>query len=478
MKIHFVYLDSFSTYPPHYSVGLGSIIAVLKKNGHETILSYIRNNHDADIFLHEVRNSHPPVIAFSSMSSMYPWAKKLMPFIKQASPDTFTVCGGMHPTLEPKCIEETVGLDAICRGEGEYALLELITARASNSEFTNINNFYFKIKDEIIKNPIRPLIENLDELPIPDRETFDYEKICDPKNTKLRFGIDNKRLGEFLFTRGCPYDCSFCSNRALKTLNNGKYVRFRSVSKAIEELKNTVERYHLDLILLHDDTITLNKKWFNEFFTKYMESIKLPFICNSRVDTCNNEMLQLLKDAGCLLLVFGVESGNDYIRNSVLKKKISREQIIESFALAHKFGLQTYSQNMVGIPGETHRHFIDTINLNAELEPNIPGIGIFHPYPGTELGDMCRAKGLIVKETINFNERTDTILKLPGFKSEHIKYYNENFVSLVKQQARVNGKGWLTLEKYIPPYPAFRKLIKYFEKIHNATQLLFHKNNH
>jgi len=463
VRIHFAYLDTFSTYPPHYSVGIGYLIAALKKQGHEAAFSYIRNEKDADEFLQAVRQTRPDAAAFSSMSSMYPWVKKLAPLVKQASRETFTICGGIHPTVEPKCLEETAGLDGICRGEGEYALLDLLAARAGGFDFTGVRNFDFKTPDGIIRNPLRPVVPDLDELPAPDRETFGFEKICDPKHSIHRCGQENKRLGEFLFARGCPFDCAFCSNHALRSLYDGKYVRFRSVDKAIGELRETADRYHLDVILLHDDIITLNKKWFHDFFTRYADSIKLPFVCNSRVDTCDKEMMRLLKAAGCTLLVFGVESGNDFVRNSILTKKLAREKIIETFALAHACGIPTFSQNMVGIPGETPRRFIDTINLNAELEPNYPGIGIFHPYPGTSLGLMCREKGLIVNEDIHFAERTDTALRLPGFKAEHIRYYHANFLDLVRRRAKGNAKGWFCQEKLIPPYPMFRSLIRLLE---------------
>ncbi|MBI5114995.1 cobalamin B12-binding domain-containing protein [Candidatus Poribacteria bacterium] len=464
MRIHLVYLDPFSIYPPHYSVGVGSVAAVLKREGHEVSLSYVRNDRDAEDFCRFVEQTRPRVVAFSSMSSMFPWVKKLAPMVKRVAPGAFTVCGGVHPTLEPACLGETDGLDAICRGEGEYPFLNLLEALEKGQDHSRTESFWCKAQGEVTRNPLGPLVADLDELPFPDREVFDYEKICAPGNSVRRCGIPDKRAGEFLFTRGCPFDCAFCSNRALRDLYPGKYVRFRSVDKAIEELHSMIDRYKLEVILLHDDIITLNKKWFYDFFTRYANSICLPFVCNSRVGTCDEDMMRLLKEAGCHLLVFGVESGNDYIRNRVLKKGLAREKIIETFALAHRHGIQTLSQNIVGIPGETPRRFIDTINLNADLEPNIPCIGIFHPYPGTELGKLCVERKLIKNDEISFVERTDTALELPGFRANHIRYYHDNFLHLVKRRARGKTRGLFSPERLIPPYPIFAGIIRRHEE--------------
>jgi len=473
MRVHLIYLDTSSIYPPHYSCGLGSVAAVLRNAGHELTFSYIRNDEEAEVSLSLIEERRPQIVAFSSMSSMYPRVMQLAPLVKQVDNGIFTVCGGIHPTLEPGCLEETDGLDAICRGEGEDAFLDLLEAMESGREYLHIQNFNFRTDNGIVENPLRPLLENLDTLPFPDRELFGYEAIIDPRNSVYRCGIPNKRTGEFLFTRGCPFDCSFCSNRALRELYHGKYVRFRSVEKSIEELRTVIDRYRLEVILLHDDIITLKKDWFYDFFTHYVDSIRLPFVCNSRVGTCDEDMMRLLKEAGCHLLVFGVESGNDHIRNTVLKKRTSRAQILETFALAHKHGIRTYSQNMVGIPGETPRHFMDTINLNADLEPNTPGIGIFHPYPGTELGEMCREKGLIFRNELSAAERTETVLRLPGFRPEHIRYYNENFPDLVKRKARGNTKGLFCQETLLPPYPIFGGLIRYLENKRDAESASF-----
>ena len=162
--------------------------------------------------------------------------------------------------------EEAIQLDGllgICIGEGEFPILDLVTALENKSDYLNIANFWFRSGAEIVKNPVRPLINNLDDLPFPDRELFDYQQIVN----------DNYDDGaEFMVGRGCPFLCSFCINKSLQDLYRGKgpFVRYRTVDHVVAEIRQVVATYsNIAKITFQDDILALNKKWLAEFSEKY-----------------------------------------------------------------------------------------------------------------------------------------------------------------------------------------------------------------
>ena len=416
MRILFVYPDISSSMSTLFNFGIGYMSAVLKREGHKTELCHLRAKSDVKKLFKVIHSFSPDLIAFSSVTGEFQNVREISKEIKDKF-DIFVICGGIHPTLDPDCLEGSEGLDAICRGEGEYAILELVEKMERGVDYLDTRNFWFKKRGKIIKNHIRPLITNLDELPYPDREIVDYQKIIDETDGRA----------EFLFNRGCPFDCPYCCNPALRALYRGigKYVRQRGVEKALNEVEQVVEKYKVKYWTSEDSLFSLNKKWVLEFCAGYKKRFKdLPFNCLVRVETCDAEIFKSLKEAGCFSVSFGVESGNPWLRKEVLKRNMTNEEIKQSFRLAAEHGLETAAHNMVGLPYEDVEKFEDTIEINRKIKPTDSAVHIFQPYPGTALGDLCIKNGWI-KEDISDNfiahlVENDTILDLPTFKREEI----------------------------------------------------------
>lgn len=455
MRILFVYpsINNLKT----YTHSVSALSAILKEAGHITKL-YQPDKIDKSTTITEVRTYKPDVICFSSTTNQWEPTKIISGFIKEEF-ETPLFAGGIHTTLFPDSIHESTYIDGICRGEGEHALLELVEKIENGEDFLNVPNFWFRNGDKIIKNDVRPLIKDLDILPYPDREIFQ--------------GSDIYNYPGFVFSRGCPFNCSYCCNQKLRELykNNGRFTRYRSAKKAVEEIEQTVDRYKLRYVLIDDDTFTKNKKWLSEFCLLYKKKIDLPFYCNARVETIDKDTCKLLKESGCGQLLMGVESGDIHIRRNILNRHMSDEQIIEAFKNARESGLKTYSFNMVGIPEENPQKFEKTIELNQKIKPDEMQITIFYPYPGTALGDICSERGY-VKKKFHYNYTTDTILDLPDFPPEEIvksatlfkfnvykKYsYRKAIIGLIASNTVKNTK----LVHYLKPF--YNKLRPFFKK--------------
>lgn len=455
MKVLFVYpnIENLRTYVHSIS----ALSAVLKEEGHRTRL-YHPAKIDEDEAKAEVRTYKPDIICFSCTTNQWEPTKTISKLIKGEFNIPIFV-GGIHATLFPDCINESSYIDGICRGEGESALVELVERIEHHEDFSNVRNFWFRKDDKIIKNQVRPLIEDLDSLPNPDREIFHESSI--------------HNYPGFVFSRGCPFNCTYCCNQKLRELykNKGSFIRHRSPKKAIEEIEHVVDKHRLGYVLIDDDTFTKNKKWLSDFCSLYKESIDIPFYCNARVETMDEHTCKLLKDSGCDQVLIGIESGDPYIRKNILNRRMSDEQIIEAFQNAKGSGLKTYSFNMVGIPEETPERFEKTIELNQKVKPDEMQITIFYPYPGTALGDLCREKRYI-KKIFHHDYITDTILDLPDFPKEEIvkrarlfkfnvykKYsYRKAIFGLIVSSAIRNPQ----LVHYLKPF--YNKLRPHFKK--------------
>lgn len=448
---------------PQYPIGIGILSAMLKMTGHETKLVCLSVDESENKLIHTAQAWSPDIVAFSSMSSMFERIKMLSALTKVSMPEAFQICGGIHTTLMPECLTDT-DLDAICIGEGEYAFVELLEKMGGQKDYIDTRGFWFKGPDnEVIKNSPALLVQDLDALPMPDYDIYYSQDISGKVEGRA----------EFLFCRGCPFDCTYCSNHAIKSLHGTqKYIRYPTVEKAIEEVKYVTKKYNIKYVVFNDDIITLNRTWFYDFFNEYKRSISIPFYCNIRPKTCDADMFKMLKEANCDSVAIGVESGNTYIRRKILNRNISDDDILTSFQLAQDCGLKTLSFCMVGIPYETKEMIIETIVFLARLgENNNSWFSIFHPYPKTKLYDLCLEKGWIDSELKDYSaERSVSVLKLPDVSSKNINAYHQLFQILIQIEhilSKKTSKSKRDIIRYLyryPRYPYVLLLFHYFHK--------------
>jgi radical SAM superfamily enzyme YgiQ (UPF0313 family) len=416
MKTLFIYSNvNKEQYSNTYHFGIGRLSSILKEGGHKTSLFTLASLNQKAI-INAIKKERPDIIGFTAVSSQIPYIKKIVETIKENF-DIFTVCGGVHVTLVPESINE-LSVDAIVRSEGEYPILELANALEKGKDYSKIKNTWVRNNGKIVKNPLRPLVQNLDVLPFPDREIFDYQKI-----------LDEKRCAKFMFSRGCPYQCTYCANHALSKLYpTGNYLRLRSPENCIQEIGEVVANYNnIDILLFGNDSFNANIKWMRDFLKLYKKEFDIPFRCLIRPNVnLNNQVFKDLRSAGCHKVFMGIESGNEYIRNKVMKRGVTEKYITDAFKWASQNGIKTLASNIIGLPYETEDMLKDTIRLNAKVNANIMGLGIFYPYEGTELGNLCKKKGWI-REDLAIKEREDSILELPNISRKKMVWYFRNF---------------------------------------------------
>lgn len=364
-------------------VGPMSLSAILKKNGHEC--DVFIQGYDKDIIKSAI-DAKPDVIAFSCTTGVHKWACKIAKKIKEKY-DCIILMGGPHPTYFPDIIKEE-SIDIICRGEGEYAFLELANAIREKKPIRGIKNLWVKEKGRIYKNDLRPLNQNLDDLPYMDRSLY----------YNYRF-LRNSPRKTFFTTRGCPFNCTFCHNPALKKLYKGKgnYIRRRSAEKVIDEILKVKAKYPLKMVHMIDDHFALDYNWVKKFLKLYKEKVKLPFGCSIRPGSVTEEIVKIMHQAGCERVYFSIETGNERLRNEILKKGVTNKQIIYTAKLMKKYKIKFKVYNMLGLPGETLEDAFLTVKLNRLVKTDYPVCSVLHPYPKTEIYDYFLKEGYIEK---------------------------------------------------------------------------------
>lgn len=414
-----------------YSEGLASISAVLKEGGHDVSLYHMSVPAGKEKFMQVIREEAADIVAFTAWTFVYPHVRKMLPWVKEAT-GALTVCGGYHATLAPDEVINAEGIDAVCIGEGELPLLELCDRLARGEDTDSIESFWFRKGEKVIKNPVRPFMEDLDRLPMPDFDLFDYKNFL---SSRIKTAL-------VMVSRGCVFNCTYCANPQLRKIypNRSNFARFKSPAATIAYLQEILRRYpFISYFNFMDSVLPLKRDWFMEFATLYRQEINLPFACRLRSDILDEEIVARLKDANCYLAHLGIESGDEEIRRKYLRRKMSDQQIADSFGWLQKYNIPTLTYNIVGLPHETPRQALKTIKLNARVGAKRTVTSIFFPYPQTRLAEIAREAGF-VGEQVDYGDLV--ALHQPQFSRYEIIFahrYFRFFVTLYRIAFRLPG---------------------------------------
>lgn len=351
-----------------------------------------------------IRDFSPAILAFSVMSPEFPYMDRLARKLHQDF-GIFTLFGGSHPTFFPGIIQSP-HIQAVACGEADRSFPAFLRAFQAGESFTGIPGMHFHRPEGVIQNPHALLVEDLDTLPFPDRS---LEANGVPLHRLSRSHI-------FMASRGCPNQCTYCFNHKYNQLFKecGKIIRRRGVDHLLREMKEVRDRYGMDFAYIDDDIFTLcSAEWLQEFARRYPEELGVPFMVNVHVNFVREEHLDLLKTAGCELICFGIECGDEAVSNELLKRRIRNEDILRLSGWLHERRFRFMTQNILALPVE-HPLAADlqTLDLNIRSRPHYSVAHIFFPLPGTDLAEYCQTRGFYQPRAANLPERTNSFSAL------------------------------------------------------------------
>ena len=382
-----------SEYLPQEMLGIMWLSRALKDAGHTTRAVFLPDR----TWIDKVREFEPDVVCYSVTTGMHLYLAEVNQKVKRVFPDVFSVFGGPHPTFSPEYVE-TEGVDAVCRGEGELALVELVGRLRDGVDHHDVRNFWFKRRDtgEIVKNEQRPLVSDLDTLGFPDREIV-YEAAPLYRDTDRKV---------FVSQRGCPMPCTFCFHHAMKkkiyNARNSAYVRKRSVTHLLQEIQAVRAKYNLKFVHFVDDIFNLRNEWLDEFCERYPQEIGLPFDVILMANMTTEDHVEKLRKAGCVYARIAFEAANDHVRNAIFKKNTTRQQLVDASRWIRKHGIRLGSLNILGGPGGTIEDELDTLRLNVECEVDHPMVSLMQPYPMFEIEETTREMGYAIASLDDF----------------------------------------------------------------------------
>lgn len=341
-----------------------------------------------------VATYHPDIVGISCLfSSQAHNAHEVAKLVKSVDKNIVTVFGGAHPSVIPEKILQDPNVDFVVIGEGELTMLELVKTIEVSGSYSDIKGLAFKKDGEIVVNPRRPFIENIDELPYPARYLLPIEEYF--RAAKGHGAAEKKsRFTSMITSRGCPRNCIFCS---IHTVWGHKW-RPRSPENVVDEIEHLVKEYGVEEIHFEDDNLTLDPKRMEAICDGIVErGLDICWTTPNGVDinTLNKGLLKKMKDSGCYWLCFGIEHGDPYFREKVIGKPISAEHATNVIKWANELGIWTNGFFIIGLPGETPRTAQKTVDCAKALDLDFASFFIATPYPGTRLHKIAVERGYI-----------------------------------------------------------------------------------
>lgn len=375
------------SYLRHHGVVCEVVVWSLEKNPVETICRL-----------------KPDLIGISLMSTEHYWMVKAAEDIRRKLPETKIIVGGIHAVIYPDEVLAVPDVDLVCNSDGEQVLLEICRMLdKGKTDWSSIKGLAYRDENGVACSTGRADFNNYSSDIIEDRTPYFSRYPVMSKDTVPRF----------IASRGCPYNCSFCYNGQIQNIfkdSHNKYLRYKDPDNLIREISNICKKYPVESIFFVDDLFSANKKWLSQFLKIYKGEIGYRFMCTTRANLMNDDVAKMLAEAGCQTISFGIETGNDLIREKVLNKKVSDRQIIDCGQTARKYGIQVQTSNMFCLPEETLSDAYKTIELNHKAGTHLPFCSLFLPFPNTELANYCIEKGYL-KAEYSFKDMPKSFLK-------------------------------------------------------------------
>lgn len=395
-------------YPGFENLGVEYLSAVLKEAGHLTALVFdpqlfhdkflsvplLRDLYSMSALLvDQIVSAAPDLVAFSVISADLGWALEVARQVKDRC-DAVMVFGGIHPTAAPRETLRHRVVDYVIVGEGEYPLLELVEALeagdVSEERLRSIRNLGFGIEGQIVINPLRPFISDLDSLPFPDKELY-YEAL---PFLRSEYSIITRR--------GCINSCTYCHNSLWaggRPRPSGPRVRLRSVENVMAELRRAYDAYRFEKLRINDDTFTSDRAWLREFSAAYAAEFTVPVWCYVAPQTIDADTVRYLQRMGCFQVSIGVQSIREEIRGQVLHRRDTNHQIVEALRLFREAGIRCITDNLIGVPGQTEDELLELARFYVDHPVDRICLYWLIYFPGTQIVDIAVDRGDIDAQT-------------------------------------------------------------------------------
>jgi len=407
MKVLFIH------YGGKESLGIEYLSSALKLKGHKVSLisclglflgaQAMSNKYLSCIFdvdrkvINEVVNLNPDIVAFSTFTFNYRWCLNIAQNVKERL-NIPVVFGGVHTSAVPERVISNDFVDFAIIGEGEYALLDLVEyleGGAGRQELLGIPNICFKYQGKFQLNSPRSYISDLDSLPLPDKNLF------------YRINPRFEYTYSVIASRGCPFNCSYCSNTMYHRYycKEPNHVRRRSPDGVIDEILFFKKKGIVNRIRFEDEVFTLSEDWLGNLMEKYAAKISLPFWCQAYPLTITKEIVVLLKKGGCSDIALGIQSGSERIRRDIFNRKGTNLQYFEAISMLKEAGIRVNIHNIFGAPSETEDDLKQGYIFFSTAKADQISLFWLKFYPKTKIIDYAKQYKLLSVEDINNIEK-------------------------------------------------------------------------
>jgi len=345
----------------------------------------------------EIQRRNPDIVGIANpFTSQVEHAIKVADIVKEIDSSILTVVGGPHGTVVPvEFLEVAKNVDIVAIGEGEYTILDIVEFFEGNKKINDIQGIAHRMAGKGVLNSPREFNKNLDVLPYPAYHLVNMEKYLNPKTIEYR--SFKKRALSMVTSRGCPFNCSFCSVH----LHMGKTFRAHSVDYVVDHIEHLVNKYHVKTIYFEDDNLTFDIQRFEAICDKIIErDIKFQWETPNgvRADYLTLDLLKKMKKTGCQSVFVGVESGDQYVLDNIIGKSLRLKNVVKFAKMCKKIGLRTGAFYIIGFPGETKENMRNTVDFALMLKRKYDvGMHLLFATPsyGTRLYDECKKNGYI-----------------------------------------------------------------------------------
>jgi len=380
-------------------LGLAMLAAYVRQHGHEpTIIDAAAEELSEEQVVARVAALGSAIVGITANTVMMPPATKTATLLQAKLPEVLVVLGGKHVSVIPEDVHEGnhVPFDISVLNEGEETFFEIVQElerHGSKAAFLGdgatlerIRGIAFTRDAKLFRTPARPFITDLDSLPFPARDLL-------PIHLYKPAGHRHKRLPTFSMVaiRGCPYPCTFCSEARTT-------VRFSSPARVVAEIEHLIKDFGAKEISFWDDTMTLNKKWMYELCDLMAEKkLDVVWSCFAAINTINVELLAKMKAAGCWNIFYGIEAADESVQKHIRIQKFgSVDHVKQVIRQTQAAGIEVRAAFMVGLPGESRKAAMATLEMAKELEPDYAQWNYTVPYPGTQLWKEMRNHGKLL----------------------------------------------------------------------------------